>query len=146
MSDEKAADEWPKQMRQVAPYPTVLAELVEQLEYRPGWRFDLVDIDRGQGRDVRVGAERQEAAVRLRRRRPLLIRLRMLSGGISEVEVRVGDRTVACVTRHGAVTRSDVTIEVTGDCLGHLTLPRDASDGQIIAISRRLARAAGTVS
>lgn len=36
-------------MRQVAPSPDVLAELVEQLHYRPGWEFHLADIDRGQG-------------------------------------------------------------------------------------------------
>jgi hypothetical protein len=33
-------------MRQIAPYPTVLAELVEKLTYRPGWMFRLVDIVR----------------------------------------------------------------------------------------------------
>lgn len=36
-------------MRQEAPDPTVLAELVEALAYRPGWTFILADIDRGQG-------------------------------------------------------------------------------------------------
>lgn len=35
-------------MKQEAPYPTVLAELVEQLEYRAGWQFRLAHIDRGQ--------------------------------------------------------------------------------------------------
>lgn len=34
--------------RQVAPYPTALASLVDRLEYR-GWAFNLVDKDRGQG-------------------------------------------------------------------------------------------------
>lgn len=33
-------------MRQVAPYPTVLAELVAQLRYRPGWTFRLGDFKR----------------------------------------------------------------------------------------------------
>ncbi len=36
-------------MRQAAPFPTVLAEMVEVLKYRPGWRFRLFDMDRGQG-------------------------------------------------------------------------------------------------
>lgn len=36
-------------MRQVAPRPDVLYNLVERLVYRPGWRFSLTDIDRGQG-------------------------------------------------------------------------------------------------
>jgi len=36
-------------MRQEAPYPNALACLVECLEYRPGWRFTLEDLDRGQG-------------------------------------------------------------------------------------------------
>lgn len=36
-------------MRQVAPYPTILEQLVERLEYREGWGFWLKDIDRGQG-------------------------------------------------------------------------------------------------
>lgn len=36
-------------MEQTAPYPEVLEELVGQLEYRPGWRFSLEAIDRGQG-------------------------------------------------------------------------------------------------
>jgi hypothetical protein len=36
-------------VRQAAPDPTVLFELVEQLAYRPGWTFTLEDIDRGQG-------------------------------------------------------------------------------------------------
>ena len=38
-----------KGMVQTAPYPVLLARLVERLEYREGWRFDLEDIDRGQG-------------------------------------------------------------------------------------------------
>ena len=37
------------EMRQVAPFPTELAELVRGMYYRPGWRFVLDDIDRGQG-------------------------------------------------------------------------------------------------
>lgn len=36
-------------MTQTAPYPVVLAELVAGLTYRPGWRFYLSHIDRGQG-------------------------------------------------------------------------------------------------
>lgn len=36
-------------MRQVAPDPEVLFELVSKLRYRPGWRFVLEDMDRGQG-------------------------------------------------------------------------------------------------
>ncbi len=36
-------------MIQQAPDPTVLAELVAALVYRPGWRFVLAHIDRGQG-------------------------------------------------------------------------------------------------
>jgi hypothetical protein len=34
---------------QTAPYPQALADMVALLEYRPGWTFDLNDIDRGQG-------------------------------------------------------------------------------------------------
>jgi hypothetical protein len=33
-------------MRQYAPYPTVLADLVARLRYRPGWTFELKDIER----------------------------------------------------------------------------------------------------
>lgn len=36
-------------MRQEAPFPTILGELVEALAYRPGWQFVFGDIDRGQG-------------------------------------------------------------------------------------------------
>jgi hypothetical protein len=36
-------------MRQVAPYPQALAGLLGQLRYKDGWRFELRDIDRGQG-------------------------------------------------------------------------------------------------
>lgn len=37
-------------MTQTAPFPSLLAELVAVLKYRPGWRFRLVDnLDRGQG-------------------------------------------------------------------------------------------------
>lgn len=36
-------------MRQVAPDPTILSELLTRLHYRPGWTFALSDIDRGQG-------------------------------------------------------------------------------------------------
>jgi hypothetical protein len=34
---------------QHAPYPAALAALVSSLGYKPGWRFSLSDIDRGQG-------------------------------------------------------------------------------------------------
>lgn len=36
-------------MRQVAPDPTILHDLVAKVSYRPGWRFILKDMDRGQG-------------------------------------------------------------------------------------------------
>src|SRR3954466_16082814 len=36
-------------MRQVAPFPAILADLVARTRYRDGWSFDLSDIDRGQG-------------------------------------------------------------------------------------------------
>lgn len=36
-------------MRQEAPHPQVLFDLVAKLAYRPGWRFILKDMDRGQG-------------------------------------------------------------------------------------------------
>lgn len=36
-------------MRQVAPDPDVLFDLVAHTAYRPGWTFILDDIDRGQG-------------------------------------------------------------------------------------------------
>lgn len=36
-------------MHQDAPYPQILADLVDKLTYRPGWRFVLEHIDRGQG-------------------------------------------------------------------------------------------------
>lgn len=35
-------------LKQEAPYPKVLAELVDRLEYRAGWQFRLAHIDRGQ--------------------------------------------------------------------------------------------------
>jgi hypothetical protein len=34
---------------QEAPYPDILASLIERLTYRRGWMFTLQDIDRGQG-------------------------------------------------------------------------------------------------
>jgi hypothetical protein len=34
------------EMRQYAPFPAVLAKLVENLRYRPGWHFELKDIER----------------------------------------------------------------------------------------------------
>lgn len=36
-------------MRQEAPWPTELADLVERVAYRPGWRATLSHLDRGQG-------------------------------------------------------------------------------------------------
>lgn len=36
-------------INQISPRPTELFDLVEKLEYRPGWTFTLADIDRGQG-------------------------------------------------------------------------------------------------
>lgn len=36
-------------MYQTAPYPKILAALVEELRYRPGWRFALQEEDRDQG-------------------------------------------------------------------------------------------------
>ena len=36
-------------MRQEAPYPEVLQSLIGGLAYKAGWRFQLVDLDRGQG-------------------------------------------------------------------------------------------------
>lgn len=36
-------------MRQEAPYPEILDQLVKSLTYRRGWQFDLRDMDRGQG-------------------------------------------------------------------------------------------------
>lgn len=39
----------PASNTQTAPYPTALAEIVENLSYRPDWHFRLEAIDRGQG-------------------------------------------------------------------------------------------------
>lgn len=36
-------------MRQEAPDPEILETLVSKLKYKPGWSFDLEDLDRGQG-------------------------------------------------------------------------------------------------
>lgn len=36
-------------MRQIAPHPVVLQELVARLVYKAGWTFSLYDLDRGQG-------------------------------------------------------------------------------------------------
>jgi hypothetical protein len=36
-------------MSQRAPYPEKLADLVDKIEYKRGWKFSLVDLDRGQG-------------------------------------------------------------------------------------------------
>lgn len=36
-------------MRQCAPFPRILRDLVQCLRYREGWLFALADIDRGQG-------------------------------------------------------------------------------------------------
>lgn len=35
-------------MAQIAPWPIALQELVEGLEYKPGWSFYLAEADRGQ--------------------------------------------------------------------------------------------------
>ena len=37
------------QLRQEAPYPTALGELVDALDYKPTWSFTLESMDRGQG-------------------------------------------------------------------------------------------------
>lgn len=36
-------------MRQVAPYPYELGDLIEGFKHRPNWTFTLEDLDRGQG-------------------------------------------------------------------------------------------------
>lgn len=36
-------------MKQEAPYPHALRDLVVRLKYKPGWNFSLGDVDRGQG-------------------------------------------------------------------------------------------------
>lgn len=36
-------------MRQIAPEPQILAAMIAKLQYKPGWRFELEDLDRGQG-------------------------------------------------------------------------------------------------
>lgn len=36
-------------MQQTAPYPAILSRLVASLAYKKGWRFQLADLDRGQG-------------------------------------------------------------------------------------------------
>lgn len=36
-------------MRQEAPHPAILARLVDSIGYKKGWRFQLADLDRGQG-------------------------------------------------------------------------------------------------
>lgn len=38
-----------KSMSQEAPYPEALEYLVYRIAYRPGWKFNLAHIDRGQG-------------------------------------------------------------------------------------------------
>lgn len=40
------SDDASMEMRQYAPFPAVLAELVANLRYRPGWTFELKDIER----------------------------------------------------------------------------------------------------
>jgi hypothetical protein len=47
MSDQKTSGVGGR-MCQEAPYPTALEQLVKSLRYKPGWRFFLEDIDRGQ--------------------------------------------------------------------------------------------------
>jgi hypothetical protein len=39
----------PEIMTQTALYPVLLKEIVASLEYRPKWKFHLLDEDRGQG-------------------------------------------------------------------------------------------------
>lgn len=39
----------PAQMRQVAPYPDALADVVSRARYRPGWTFELGDMPRHAG-------------------------------------------------------------------------------------------------
>jgi hypothetical protein len=36
-------------MKQLAPYPQALADLVGRLTFKPGWTFHLENMDRGQG-------------------------------------------------------------------------------------------------
>ncbi len=36
-------------LTQESPYPQALADLVERLTFKPGWRFVLTHMDRGQG-------------------------------------------------------------------------------------------------
>lgn len=38
-----------KQMQQTAPFPAALADLTGRIAYKPGWTFELTDMDRGQG-------------------------------------------------------------------------------------------------
>lgn len=45
----RQASEQSNTMRQVAPYPTILARLVERVRYKPDWYLTLNDITRGQG-------------------------------------------------------------------------------------------------
>lgn len=45
----KAEEEVARTMQQTAPYPEALAQLVNGLQYKPGWTFFMSDIDRGQG-------------------------------------------------------------------------------------------------
>lgn len=40
----------PEQMTQYAPYPEVLASVVQQVKYRPGWSFWLYDVVRDRDR------------------------------------------------------------------------------------------------
>lgn len=41
---------------QSAPYPVELEEIVEALEYRPGWRFRLLMVERDAPKDGKPGA------------------------------------------------------------------------------------------
>lgn len=49
MTADAVAPALEQPMTQRAPFPSVLADLVQRLQYRAGWRFKLADIDRGQG-------------------------------------------------------------------------------------------------
>ena len=59
-------------LRQEAPYPQALEDLVRRLTYRQGYRFELRDLDRGQGSEgltlviLRVGPDSYDHARTLR--------------------------------------------------------------------------------
>jgi hypothetical protein len=50
LDEQKAAPiETELDMRQAAPYPRLLANAIGYLKYKPGWQFELTELDRGQG-------------------------------------------------------------------------------------------------